>query len=57
LSSFRKYCTLGDLSSQVGWGKQTLVETLERKRTERAGAYHKKRLAAANNLRKTLNLK
>jgi large subunit ribosomal protein L13Ae len=22
LASFRKFCTLGDLSSQVGWGKQ-----------------------------------
>lgn len=28
LSSFRKFCTLGDLSSQVGWGKQALVEKL-----------------------------
>ena len=32
LSSFRKFCTLGDLSAQVGWGKQQLVEQLETKR-------------------------
>jgi len=57
LSSFRKFCSLGDLSGQVGWGKQALVEKLEKKRTERAGAYHKKRLQTANNLRKSLNLK
>ncbi len=25
LSSFRKFCKLGDLSSQVGWGKQNLI--------------------------------
>ena len=28
LSSFRKFCTLGDLSSEVGWGKRSLVEKL-----------------------------
>jgi large subunit ribosomal protein L13Ae len=28
LSSFRKFCKLGDLSTQVGWGKQNLVEQL-----------------------------
>ncbi len=32
LSSFRKFCKLGDLSSQVGWNKQSLVEKLEGKR-------------------------
>ena len=57
LSSFRKFCTLGDLSSQVGWGKQALVEKLENKRRERASAWHKKRLAASNSVRKALNLK
>jgi large subunit ribosomal protein L13Ae len=57
LSSFRKFCTLGDLSSEVGWGKRALVEKLENKRRDRASAWHKKRLASQNNVRKTLNLK
>lgn len=57
LSSFRKFCTLGELSSEVGWGKRALVAKLEDKRRERAAAWHKKRLANANNVRKALNLK
>jgi large subunit ribosomal protein L13Ae len=28
LSSFRKFCTLGELSAQVGWGKKNLIEQL-----------------------------
>jgi large subunit ribosomal protein L13Ae len=57
LSSFRKFCTLGELSSEVGWGKRALVEKLENKRRERASLFHKKRIAAANGVRKALNLK
>ena len=57
LSSFRKFCTLGELSGEVGWSKRSLVEKLESKRKERASAWHKKRVASANNLRKALNLK
>jgi large subunit ribosomal protein L13Ae len=57
LSSFRKFTTLGELSGEVGWGKRALVAKLEDKRKERATAWHKKRLAAANNTRKALNLK
>jgi large subunit ribosomal protein L13Ae len=57
LSSFRKFCSLGDLSSEVGWGKRALVAKLEDKRRERASAWHKKRVASANNVRKALNLK
>ena len=57
LSSFRKFCQLGDLSSQVGWGKQNLISSLEDKRRERAAAYHKKRIDQANKVRKALNLK
>jgi large subunit ribosomal protein L13Ae len=57
LSSFRKFCTLGDLSSQVGWGKKNLVQTLENKRRDRASAWHKKRVESANKVRKSLNLK
>jgi len=57
LSSFRKFCTLGDLSSQVGWGKRELIAKLENKRRERASTWHKKRLETANKTRKALNLK
>ena len=57
LSSFRKYCRLGELSSQVGWGKGDLIENLENKRRDRAAAWHKKRIAEANKVRKSLNLK
>lgn len=28
LSSFRKFCRLGELSSQVGWGKGDLIDSL-----------------------------
>lgn len=57
LSSFRKFCRLGDLSSQVGWGKAELVDNLENKRKDRAATWHKKRIAEANKVRKALNLK
>jgi large subunit ribosomal protein L13Ae len=57
LSYARKYCKLGDLSSQVGWGKRDLIDTLETKRKERASAWHKKRIEQANKVRKALNLK
>jgi large subunit ribosomal protein L13Ae len=57
LSYARKYCVLGDLSSQVGWGKRELVNTLEDKRKQRAAAWHKKRIEQANKVRKALNLK
>lgn len=57
LSSFRKYCTLGDLSGEVGWGKKNLIEKLENKRKERAAAWHKKRVEGENKVRKALNLK
>jgi len=55
LASFRKFCTLGDLSSQVGWGKQNLVEQLETKRKERALNWHKKRIEKAGRVRKSPN--
>ncbi len=57
LSSFRKYCTLGDLSGEVGWGKKNLIANLEDKRKQRASAWHKKRVESENKVRKALNLK
>jgi large subunit ribosomal protein L13Ae len=44
LSSFRKFCVLGDLSSEVGWARRSLVADLESKRKDRAAAWHKKRI-------------
>lgn len=57
LTSFRKFCKLGDLSSEVGWGKRDLIEKLEDKRRERASNWHKKKIEKANQVRKSLNLK
>lgn len=57
LSSFRKFCKLGDLSTQVGWRKQNLINDLEDKRRTRAENWHKQRIAKANTVRKALNLK
>ena len=57
LTSFRKFCNLGDLSSEVGWGKKTLIEKFEEKRRERANNWHTKQIEKANKVRKSLNLK
>ena len=37
----RKYCRLGDLSSQVGWKHNELIAKLEAKRKERSAATYK----------------
>ena len=55
LSHFRKFCQLGDLSQQVGWGKQQIVAGQEDKRRERAVAWHKKRISKNNARRKGAN--
>jgi large subunit ribosomal protein L13Ae len=57
VSSFRKFCSLGDLSAQVGWKRQNIVESLEAKRRERAANWHKARVQKANTVRKALNQK
>jgi hypothetical protein len=56
LSSFRKFCRLGDLSAQVGWGKKDLIDTLEQKRKDRGENWHKAQIDKANQVRKALNL-
>merc|ERR550514_1397694 len=43
----RHYCKLGDLSEQVGWKQQGLVERLESQRKVKSGVFYKKKLAAA----------
>jgi len=40
----RKYCRLGDLSSQVGWKHDTLITDLETKRKEKSDLYYKNKL-------------
>ena len=37
----RKSCTLGELSTSVGWNKKDLVEKLEEKRIEKGEIFHK----------------
>jgi len=43
----RKYCRLGDLSSQVGWSHDELIQKLETKRKVRGAAFHAKKLQLA----------
>merc|ERR1719272_2525014 len=42
----RRFCKLGDLSQQVGWKHQDLVERLEAQRKVKSSAFHKKRVAS-----------
>merc|ERR1712190_319856 len=42
----RHYCKLGDLSKEVGWKHQGLVERLESQRKVKSGVFYKKKLAA-----------
>jgi len=46
----RKYCRLGDLAGQVGWGHNELIKKLEHKRKVRGAAFHEKK-NALNNLK------
>ena len=49
LKDNRKYCTIGDLASEMGWTKKDIVDTLEEKRKVKSGKYwelKKKRLDA-----------
>ena len=55
LTSFRKFCVLGDLSSQVGWNQKELISKLEDKRKERALNWHKRRVEKAAAARKSQN--
>ncbi|KAL4477755.1 hypothetical protein ABPG72_018929 [Tetrahymena utriculariae] len=56
LRNSRPFCKLGDLSTSVGWGKQTLIEKLEEKRRVRAKTYHDKKVKQADARRKELGL-
>merc|ERR1712232_179252 len=42
----RRFCKLGDLSQQVGWKQQDLVERLENQRKVKSTAFYKKKGAA-----------
>lgn len=41
LQTMHKFCTLGELSGEVGWKHGATVEQLEEKRKSRAGEYYK----------------
>mmetsp|Transcript_5429 Transcript_5429/g.12351 ORF Transcript_5429/g.12351 Transcript_5429/m.12351 type:complete len:203 (+) Transcript_5429:76-684(+) len=41
----RHYCKLGDLSKEVGWKQQGLVERLESQRKVKSGVFYKKKVA------------
>jgi len=56
MKNFRKYCLLGDLSTQVGWKKQELVEKLEEQRKTKSHKYYERRLLKIKNTRKAHDL-
>lgn len=56
LKNHREWCYLGDVSTKVGWKKQSLVDTLEEKRKVRAKAFYDRKLAKINLKRKAENL-
>merc|ERR1711935_197812 len=39
----RKFCTVGRISSELGWKYKDVVDTLEAKRRTKAGAYYEKK--------------
>merc|ERR1719499_784784 len=45
LKKERRFCKLGDLSQQVGWKHQDLVERLEKQRKVKSQVFYKKKLA------------
>jgi len=58
----RKYCRLGDLSAQVGWKHDSLIQKLENQRKEKSATYYKNKLTfnklkvtAVKNVEKQLN--
>merc|ERR1719389_1480033 len=48
----RRYCKLGDLSSQNGWNHGPLIERLESKRKVKSSAFHAKKKASSTALSK-----
>merc|ERR1711933_80848 len=43
----RHFCKLGDLSKEVGWKHQALLERLESQRKVKSGLFYKKKMATA----------
>ena len=56
MQNHRKFTVLGELSSQVGWKKGALIDSLEEKRRARAKAFYENRLKKENLKRKAENL-
>jgi large subunit ribosomal protein L13Ae len=44
LKNYRKFCSVGDLCTSVGWKRQDLIESLETKRKERSKNFYEKKL-------------
>merc|ERR1712113_567480 len=43
----RRFCKLGDLSKEVGWKHQELLQRLESQRKVKSAAFHKRKAAVA----------
>jgi large subunit ribosomal protein L13Ae len=54
LKNHRKFCVLGQLSSEVGWGKANIIEQLEQKRLARSKVWHEKRVEEAKRRKRVL---
>jgi len=48
LQNYRKYCSVGDLCSTVGWKRRDLLEKLETKRKEKSKRFYERKLADKN---------
>jgi large subunit ribosomal protein L13Ae len=55
LKNHRKHCLLGDLSSQVGWTKQSIVNELEEKRKVKSKKFYVKKVAKIDARKKAGN--
>ena len=56
LRNHRKFCTVGEICSQVGWTKKNLIDRLEEKRINRGQLYHQRKIQKLNLKRKAMQL-
>merc|ERR1712060_558909 len=50
----RRFCRLGDLSSEFGWKHKDLIKRLEDQRKVKSAAFHKKKVAAERTKKATV---
>ncbi len=55
LKNYRKFCSVGDLCTSVGWKRQGLIETLETKRKERSKNFYERKLNVLKKRRQAKN--